>query len=45
MPSTGVMQLASQHVKVALDGQAADELFAGYHRYDWPRPITFASAA
>jgi asparagine synthase (glutamine-hydrolysing) len=28
-----VMELASQHVKVVLDGQGADELMAGYYHY------------
>jgi len=28
-----VMQLASRHVKVVLDGQGADELLAGYNHY------------
>ncbi len=28
-----VMQLASRHVKVVLDGQGADELMAGYYHY------------
>jgi len=31
-----VMELASQHVKVVLDGQGADELLGGYQHYFYP---------
>src|SRR5207248_3230494 len=33
LPSWYLMQLASKHVKVAISGDAGDELFAGYRRY------------
>jgi asparagine synthase (glutamine-hydrolysing) len=38
LPMFAVSKLASQSVKVCLGGQAADELFAGYARYNLVEP-------
>ena len=38
LPMYYVSKLASDHVKVCLGGQAADELFGGYARYALARP-------
>ncbi|MDI6740097.1 MAG: asparagine synthase (glutamine-hydrolyzing), partial [Candidatus Edwardsbacteria bacterium] len=35
IPGYFLSRLASEHVKVALTGEGADETFAGYKRYQW----------
>lgn len=37
IPSMLLSKYTRQHVKVALSGDAGDENFIGYHRYDWIR--------
>jgi asparagine synthase (glutamine-hydrolysing) len=39
LPLSALAEVVSQHVKVALAGEGADELFGGYRRYDLERLI------
>ena len=39
LPLSSLSEVVSQHVKVALAGEGADELFGGYRRYDIERLI------
>ena len=39
IPTTLICEVARKHVKVALTGDAGDEIFCGYNRYIWVKQI------